>query len=254
MSVGIRHGLSFSTECASAGPPLVLTQTNVSRPPQAHRSSLSRSVRELSLWAAANSQLVSSGCFWTWYSQALYLSPSLCMRGCSWERGHCHLSSLPSNGSQFCDQIIGWHIICSCCDLVDNYTFTSYNWLQQPPAYNLPVISQREGQRANVSENIGNKWKIFVSVGWPAQHCWNSRGNPSALCSANRIKRFPFGPFSRPEWRPPLCLVCSFSSNQLPAILFRFTVTLSPKIHWVQRRHWKWRGWMPATLFEGSWN
>ena len=63
LSVGIGHGHLVSRSFSLLVLPLVLTQTDVSRPPRAHLSSPSHAIRELSPWAASNSQPVSFGCF-----------------------------------------------------------------------------------------------------------------------------------------------------------------------------------------------
>lgn len=68
------------------------------------------------------------------------------------------------------------------CDLVDNCTLKESLEYNSTRAEILLLFLKDKDKTQNVSENIENKWLIFISVGWPAQHCWDSRGYNLAPC------------------------------------------------------------------------
>ena len=95
---------------------------------------------------------------------------------------HGHLLSLSSIRGEFCYAITAWHIICSCCDLVDNCINTLKERLKanSTQAETLLLFPKKRTKSQDVTENTGEIWKTFISTGWPPQHCWNSRGYDSA--------------------------------------------------------------------------
>lgn len=95
--------------------------------------------------------------------------PKLCTRAhhSAWEDvPEEEYAALSSNGNWFCYETIGWHIICSGCDPVDNCTFKKSLESNGTQAEILLLFLRQKDKTQNVSENIGNNgWFSSVSDG-----------------------------------------------------------------------------------------